>query len=282
MTSQNKHSQQACAIYLCPWDSGTRDVRFATAPKFLNDCAPVQQVLSQKFSTVKIKNISTIVDVPPVESATTFRLINNLAEQVAELEDHFPVLFSGNCIFSTGVLLGLYKQTDAAKTGLIWFDAHADFNTPDTSVSGFICGTSVSLIAGQCFHEQVKRIPAYEPLSEENIVLVGVRDVDPAEQKRLENSDIKCIDCKDFSSTRQWLAHCEKLYLHFDMDVLDPEEAIANELQPDHGLRLDEITRFISQPAIKSRIAGITFASIDPALDGEKIANCVSTILAEI
>ena len=145
---------ETCVIYLCPWDSGTANVRFGTAPKFISESASINRLLTQRFSSVKKVTIGTQVDIPPIETATTFRLIQNLSERVSEQSPHFPILLSGNCIFSTGVLAGLFPTMAVEKLGLVWFDAHADFNTPDTSVSGFICGTSVSLICGQCFHQQ--------------------------------------------------------------------------------------------------------------------------------
>ena len=112
--------------------------------------------------------------------------------------------------------------------------------------------------------------------------MAGVRDIDVPEQKRLDNSNLLRLGVDEFSPDRQYLNHCEKLFLHFDMDVLDPNVAKANEMQPDDGLQLKQITDFVSHPTIKPRIAGITFASIDPSLDGDRIINCIAAILAEI
>ena len=74
--------------------------------------------------------------------------------------------------------------------GLIWFDAHGDYNTPETTTSGFLDAMGLSMITGHCWQTLAKTIPNYCPLSENRVLLVGTREFDKTEYQRLERSKI--------------------------------------------------------------------------------------------
>src|SRR5687767_4289522 len=80
------------------------------------------------------------------EIKTTFELYRALADRVREAND-FPVVFSGNCGASIGTAAGLGTEDLA----VLWFDAHGDYNTPDTTESGFLDGMCLGILTGRCW-----------------------------------------------------------------------------------------------------------------------------------
>ena len=85
----------------------------------------------------------------PIEVGTTFELQREISNQVklALANDEFPLILSGNCSSTVGALAGFESRNLA----LIWFDAHGDFNTPETTTSGFLDGMALSIIVGHCW-----------------------------------------------------------------------------------------------------------------------------------
>src|SRR5687767_1880913 len=113
------------------------------------------------------------------EIGTAFDLDRQLAREVAaaRLRSAFPLTLAGNCITSVGTVGGL----GAGATGVLWFDAHGDFNTPETTIGGFLDGMALATVVGRCWRSLAAGVPGFTPVAEENVVLVGARDLDPAE-----------------------------------------------------------------------------------------------------
>jgi arginase len=84
------------------------------------------------------------------EIATAFELFGMLAKRVYEAtaKGSFPLVLSGNCNATVGVIAGLAGASPKEKVGLIWFDGHADFNTPETTTSGFLDGMGLAIAVG--------------------------------------------------------------------------------------------------------------------------------------
>ena len=98
----------------------------------------------------------------------------------------FPLVLAGSCVASHGVLGGF----EHADCGAVWIDAHADFNTPETSASGFFPGMSLAVLTGHCYRDYWAQIGDRTPLAQDAIVMFGVRDVSPeAERERLSIGD---------------------------------------------------------------------------------------------
>jgi arginase len=124
-----------------------------------------------------------------------------------------PVLvLAGNCNSCLGTLAGLDDP------GIVWFDAHGDFNTPETTISGALEGMSLAIATGHCHPEPMSR-----PVAEENVVLAATRSLDPLEEVRLHESHVKLASLDALSHQVDRLASRVKtIYLHLDLDVLDP------------------------------------------------------------
>jgi arginase len=152
-----------------------------------------------------------------------------------EKEGCFTIGLLANCNSLMGMLAGLQhsgKSRRPLKVGLVWIDAHGDFNTPETTLSGMLGGMPVAVSAGLCL-TRLRLKSGLEPaLPTRYIVMAGVRDTDPLEQELIDRSDIEMISLDDirnlsdniYQQMKRLSKLTDKIYIHVDMDVLDPRE----------------------------------------------------------
>ncbi len=161
-------------------------------------------------------------------------------------EGYFPIGFLANCSSIMGMLAGLQHSGPTRRPlriGLVFIDAHGDFNTPETTLSGMLGGMPVAIAAGQCLTRLRLQSGLDPALPEKYIVLGGVRDTDPLEQERIDNSMIELISVDEIrelsKNLRVQMERLSKLtdliYIHIDMDVLDPEEVSGHPLTVPNG-----------------------------------------------
>jgi arginase len=204
-------------------------------------------------------------------AASAARVNKQLADRVRSAVDagRLPVVLSGSCNSALGVVAGF----DHSRCGAVWLDAHADFNTPETTVSGFFAGMSMAVITGHCHRNYWAQIGDSRPLAEDAIVMYGVRDLWPeAERERLERSAIQVVQWRDGRPQGALLAPLDKLaqlideiYLHVDFDGFAAEVApgILDEPVPG-GLSLDDAEEIIRATAERFRIRAATLATFTP------------------
>jgi arginase len=184
----------------------------------------------------------------------------------------FPLVLAGSCVTAHGVLAGF----DHAGCGIVWIDAHGDFNTPETTVSGFFPGMSLAVITGDCYRGYWAQIGDSTPVAGEAIVMFGVRDVSPeAERDRLERSGIQVVGWRDGRPQGDFLASLETLatrvgdvYLHIDLDGFAPEVApgVVDEPAPG-GLSIADGETIIRATAERFRMRAATLATFNPEFD---------------
>ena len=172
----------------------------------------------------------------------------HLADIVAANErgNYLTVGLLGNCTSVIGVLGGLQRSGPSRrplKIGLVFIDSHGDFNTPETTLSGMLGGMPVAVCAGMCLHRlrlQSKLDPA---LPTRYIVMGCVRDTDPLEQELIERSQVQMITVEDVRTKsenlhvqmRRLSTLTDLIYIHIDMDVLDPLEVPGHPLTVPDG-----------------------------------------------
>lgn len=154
---------------------------------------------------------------------------------------------SGNC----GATLGVVAGTNNKRLGLIWFDAHGDFNTPETSRSGFLDGMGLAIIAGLCWKPLALSIPNFNPMEGENILHVGGRDFGSQERVLFEQAGVSVVDEMVIRqtnirealkpATQQLSLKAKEAYLHIDLDVLNPKVSPSNEYAPRGGLSVEQV-----------------------------------------
>ncbi|MGA7908760.1 MAG: arginase family protein [Candidatus Sulfotelmatobacter sp.] len=182
-----------------------------------------------------------------------------------------PLVLAGGCDASKGVLSGF----DHTRCGVIWFDAHGDFNTPETTLTGYLPGMSLAVLAGHCYGSYWAQIGNSTPIPESVILLLGVRDLDPAESERLDHSAIEVVKWHDGQPQSDAQTALDRLaqrapdvYLHIDMDSLDPEVApgIVGTPVPG-GISLEHMEDAIRSVFARFRVRAATLAVYDPEHD---------------
>jgi arginase len=257
-----------------PYDSGNRGVRMGAGPEALLT-AGLQQALRAAGHTVHVK----IAELPPhswnAEIQTGFELMRMLSGAVrdARAANRFPIVLAGNCNTAIGTVAGL----GADSTGIVWFDAHADFNTPETTTSGFLDGTALAILTGRCWTQLAATVPDFQPVADQRVCLVGTRDIDSLEGGLLDESGVEVVSPRQIRSTlRQTLTsineHVENAYVHLDLDVLDSGVAAANKFAVSGGLTLGDMDYALSEIAQTLRITGVALTAYDPAEDSDGAA----------
>jgi arginase len=185
-----------------------------------------------------------------------------------------PIVLAGSCATCHGVLAGLGD----GDYGAVWLDAHADFNTPETSVSGFFPGMSLAVATGDCFRSYREQIGDDPPLAEDAIVMLGVRDLSPdTERERLERSAIRVVEWRNgepehdvFAALDGLAKRVRDVYLHIDLDAFAPDIApgVADEPVPG-GLSLADAETVIGAVAARFRIRAATVATYTPERDDD-------------
>lgn len=211
----------------------------------------------------------------PIEMATTFGVLREIAEEVrqARVQGDFPLVLSGSCNSTAGALASFSDRN----LGLIWLDAHGDFHTPETTTSGFMGGLPLSIVVGHCWRSMAASIPGFRPFPERRVVLVGLRDVDPGEEKRFAASQVETLrftrlrDSGIDAALRPLLEslrdELDGFYVHLDLDVFDPAIAPVNPYQVGGGMSVEEVESCLEMAATLRPIVGASVTAYDPDCD---------------
>ena len=236
--------------------------------------AGIERALAADHHRVSV----TLVELPPdswtSETGTAFELMRRLAHEIAAARKAIPVILAGNCITSLGALAAYPPR----RTGIVWFDAHADYNTPDTTTSGFLDGTALSTVTGGSWRQLALTVPGFKPIPEENVCVVGARDLDPMEKRQLTASGITTVGVGEVRSKlpaaiASIAKNVDRVHLHIDLDVLDAAVARANTYAVAGGLTIEDVEGAISTIGDAVPIAGVTLSAYDPAGDaGDRAA----------
>ncbi|HZY93643.1 MAG TPA: arginase family protein [Candidatus Bathyarchaeia archaeon] len=181
----------------------------------------------------------------------------------------------GDCAFVPGSLAGL-KTVYKGKPGMLWLDAHGDFNTPTTSTSGFIGGMPLAIACGRG-PTLTDDIELLRPLLEEKrVVHVGSRSLDPGEDEALQNS-VKLIPAKDVKKQgpRETGLQAAKILgdssdwiiAHLDVDVLDPSQMPGIDFPEPGGLSTQDILEIFHALQSTGKLKVVDLTAYNPALD---------------
>lgn len=253
-----------------PYDSGIHGWRMGAGPDRLLD-AGLEARLRAAGHAVSAEHVELPAG-PSTEIAATFALAARLADRVraARAEGALPIVLAGNCASAIGTLSGL----DDAAPAIIWLDAHADLNTPETTRSGFLDGMALAIATGRCWGPMAATVPGFRPIPDANVCLIGARDLDPAEADLLDASRIGAVHphyaflhlTPALDAIR---GRAETAYLHIDLDVLDPEEGRVNQFATPGGFLLGQMIAVIRSIRQRFEIGAVALTAYDPACDPE-------------
>jgi arginase len=257
-------------LLLVPYDSGQRNVRMGAGPEHLR-AAGLPEHLNRQGHNVDVQVIEPAALNWRAEVQTSFELMRAVAKQVslARLAGRFPLVLSGNCLSAVGVIASLGEGT-----GAIWIDAHGDFNTPQTTTSGFLDGMTLATATGRCWVELARGIEGFAPVHEDAVVLIGARDLDPGERDALARSEIVRLNADAtpdaIEPVLQTIAgRVNKFYVHLDMDALDPSVGKANGYSARGGFSNENLQCLLSLVSSHLPIEALTIASYDPSYDSD-------------
>lgn len=230
---------------------------------------------------------SVTIDTPDASDPEIVRIAEadrRLAQAVhtEAADDAFPVVLAGNCNSCLGTVAGL--DASAGSLGVVWFDAHADFDTPDRSL-GFFDAMGLAILAGHGWDLLRTTIPVFTPVAESDVVLVGVRDLEPHQRAPLEASAMRLpADSTELTDTLDGLRlRAPRVYLHVDLDVLDPSEGRANRFAAEGGLTLSALESAIDLVFARFEVAAAAITAYDPGLDEDgRVARAALRVLAAV
>jgi arginase len=182
-----------------------------------------------------------------------------------------PITLSGNC--NTGVI-GSLCASPADDIGLIWFDAHSDAETPETSTSGFLDGMGLAMVLGRCWRPMLDSI-GYSPLDGSRVALVGAREISGPARLLLEDCGVLIVPPEQ-ARTEGLTAAIEQLqragvarvHIHVDLDVLDPQKVgPANSYALPDGLSVEQLLAGLDLATGALQLESASVASYDPEID---------------
>ena len=186
-------------------------------------------------------------------------------------DGHVPLVLAGSCDVAPAVVAGIGRPG----LGVIWLDAHADFNTPESSLSGFWPGMTLAVIVGDC-GQDVWWALGPGPVAPERVLLIGVRSLSPEEEsRRLLQSALHVVSWRDGLPQNDLEAaldafgrEVQDVYLHLDLDALDPtigrgivDPPVAG------GISSSQLAELIIKIRERLTVVGATIATYTPEKD---------------
>jgi arginase len=198
-----------------------------------------------------------------------------LPERMAAIEEplarHFqdclergdrPISVAGDCLSVLGVVAGYQRAGIAPR--LLWLDAHGDFNTPESSPSGFLGGMPLAMLVGRGDQDLLRRL-RLRPLDEAAVTHFDGRDLDPLEREALEASRIR--RARSLDDLARAAPGDAPLHLHLDCDLIDPRDAPAMLYPAPGGPRAKELADALARLARSTPISSLSLSAWSPHLD---------------
>lgn len=255
-------------IISVPFDSGQRDVRMGNGPRHLLDSGLAEYVESLGHD-VGTTTIDPTFDALTPEPGIMVELNRQVATAVTDAlaSGSFPLVLAGSCYMAVGTVTAM----GAGRTGVFWFDSHGDFNTPDTSAGGFLDGMAITILTGRSWKASTAGLPGYRPVPESHVYLMGARDIDPLERALLDTSAVQEVGPDQFehgltSVLENLPVEIDQIYLHLDLDVLDPGVAKANALAAPGGPDVLQAAEAIAKIGVALPIRAMALTAFDPGV----------------
>jgi len=272
------------------------------------DMGPSAMRLTSLAGRIKMLGYDVVdtgdVDVPLPEEAHFGDAHKKYAKEIGEVcqalcdrvhaalkDGRIPVTLGGDHSLAMGSIAGVAKHYRARseKVGLLWFDAHGDMNTPESTNSGNVHGMPLSHVLGMG-DESLAMIGGFKPkVSAANTCLIGIRDLDEREKKLIADSGIHVFTMKDID--RHGVSHVideamerasrgtAGIHVSFDVDAIDPSEALGVGTPKKGGLTYREAHLCLEIVADSKLLTSLDMVEINPILD---VRNTTGELGAEL
>ena len=268
-------------------DMGPSAIRYARLEASLTD-------LGHKVTDLGNAGVPIPELVAKEEAVKHLAAVESVCESVSERaaaifsEGLFPIFLGGDHSIAIGTVSGVARSTSGARTGVIWVDAHADFNTPATSPSGNIHGMPLATLTGRGHPDLVGIGGPGASVSAEDVVIVGLRSVDLEEKNLLREAGVKVYTMKEIDaygvarvvrSAMNDLSHVDKVHLSLDLDVVDPEVAPGVGTPVRGGLTYREAHLLMELVNEAGIVSSLDVVEVNPILD---VKNGTATLAVEL
>lgn len=243
-----------------------------------NLAVPQFKIEQPRINDDKLRNIETILDVCNGLAATVERCCG---------PDDFPLVIGGDHSLTIGSMTGVVRAR--GPVGVIWIDAHADFNTHETTPSGNIHGMSLAALVG-IGNKQLVELGGFSPkVDPHRVVIIGSRDLDPGERDFLREIGIHVFTMKEIDRLgmaevmEQAIALAtdggDGLHISFDVDAVDPRDAPGTGTKVPGGLTYREVHLALELIADAGKMTSLDIVEVNPTLDLE---NRTAILAAEL
>ena len=269
--------------------------------------------LFKKNNTCEIKNVNELLDVPTVYPYA--KRIDGLLSVYKELnadisailkKDEFPIVLAADHGSAGGTISGIKSAFPEKRIGVVWIDAHADIHTPYTTPSGNMHGMPLASVMNidnlECkkndvdsvtvkLWEELKSVGVTnKKINSEDLVYIGVRDVEKQEVAVIEELGIKWLTVEDVRNSgvneivnrvNEQLKECDLVYVSFDVDSMDPDLTSYGTGTPvKNGITPNEAKELLIAFSKNKKTACIEVVEVNPCLDEKK--NKMAEVTLEI
>ena len=262
-----------------------------------------------RYERFKLETENEVLFEPTVfRTAKRIDALVNVYQKVADVvsfvlgNGDFPIVLAGDHASAGGTIAGIRKAHPSKRLGIVWIDAHADLHTPYTTPSGNLHGMPMAtalnidnlkekvnepLAETVEFWSKLKNMMGIAPkVSPEDIVYIGLRDMEKPEERFIAENKIKVVEVEDVrekgaaavvKEIEQYLAACDIIYISFDVDSMDPDIVSRGTGTPaENGLTPEEAADLLDGFASWKKTCCIEVVEINPVLD-DKINKMAET-----
>lgn len=247
----------------------------------------IRQLKSLGYNPIKATRVESAINIDTtalvIQSSRMKHALEvvNISKALADeiyatvAEGYYPLIVGGDHSIAIGTLAGLtafYRNM-----GIIWFDAHADLNTEASSPSGNMHGISLAVGLGQAKLALSDIMPGAVPVKPGRTVIIGGRQLDPAERKLIDKAGIHCFGMEDIKrlgmetiaaeALRIAGAGADSVHLSFDIDSIDPEEAPGTGTKVNGGISSHEAHIAFENFNRSGLITSAEFVELNPLID---------------
>jgi arginase len=290
-------SFRSITVILSPYHVGIANKGVGRGPMYLKQRGAIN-AMRENGIPVHETTVPSVEDELDGEISRSFELFRRTADTVRDAHEasSFPIVFAGNCSASVGVAAGLSDAVDrlaaggssGSGLGCVWFDAHDDFNTPETMTSGYFDSMPIAMLGGLCFRSMLPTVPGFREMDLGRVVHMGMRDVNDIERQHVEEAGLSVVwggrtsdDSVDFEAG---LGRClaqkgterQPTLVHVDADSLDTSIGRANGFAAPGGLLREDLQGCLRTVSSKTVPMALTVASLDPGCEG---ADSVTDVL---
>lgn len=247
--------------------------RFILSPFFLDEALPELESLTKPGWLIN-KPLLPGGD-KQIQMSAIHRPIADFAEEAIAYGER-PVSIAGDCCTAIGVYAGL--QRAGLNPTLIWFDAHGDFNTWETSSSGFLGGMPLAMLVGRGEQTMLEAV-GLNPISEDKVILTDARDLDAGERDLVAESDI--IHLTNVEALLKNPFPEGPIYVHYDTDIVSSQEVPAQNYPAQGGPSSQIVQSVFKRLAQTGQVAAVSLSSWNPKLDKNKQSEKLSMELLQ-